>query len=236
MAEAVQLRLAPESILVVREIEHRWGRATLYQVLDHVLDRQGSLMARSIVAAMKSLGLERRTGTLARSVLPQSERLAGVPALRVGIFRGPALRYAGVQEFGTRGKEPTSPYPDIVPKRAKALAIPARGGRALTPAGVDRFGGPTKYPGTLRFIPFRRGIAVGALYDERDLKRAPKDEDGNLSLDQIKAVYLLLRKVSIKGKHYLRTGALAYLPRLAGAMAKDLAQAMATLSAGTPRG
>ena len=210
----IELSLTKESLAYIDCLLEHLGKERLYGEIDRFFDRQSSIVARKVtVSAFRGL-LKTRTGNLSRSILGRGERLAGVPALRIGIFRGPALRYAGVQEFGTKGKNPDSPYDTIKPKKAKALAIPE--GKALTPAGVPRFESPRGYPGQLRFIPFRRGIAVGALYDEKDVARAEKK--GVLNLDDIKKVYLLLRRVDIAPKHYLLDG----LKREAGQLAIDL--------------
>jgi hypothetical protein len=142
--------------------------------------------------------LARRTGTLARSVTGQATLFQGLPAMRIGVFRGPALKYANIQDVGGT----------IKPRKAKALAIPV--GPALTPAGVERFGGPRKFPGELRFIPFRSsGVAVGGLFEVKSLekeKKAASRGERPVSLRRAKMYYLLVKQVKIKGVGYLSKG------------------------------
>lgn len=194
-------------------------RDKVFKALDKFFDQQGSLVAGFITTNFLSGQLlGRRTGALARSVIGRSVRLNGVPGLRVGVFRGPALAYARIHaEGGT-----------IKPRKAKALAVPVKGGPALTAAGVERYGGPRNFPGGLKFIPFRgSGIAVGALYRPKDLERirgargAGRDSGGKFtsahsasSLRNVKAAYLLLRRVFVKKKDWLNRGFRDYLPTL----------------------
>jgi len=149
--------------------------------------------------------LKRRTGNLAKSIIGRSVMVGSVPGMRIGVLRGPALRYAGVQEYGTKGKNASSPYPTIRPKSAKALSIPMK--PALTPAGVERFGGPRGLPdGFLAFVPFRSGKnAVGGLFEKSTLGGALKDA---------KMYYLLVKEVDIEPKWYLRDGFNKWLPQL----------------------
>lgn len=171
--------------------------------------------------------LKRRTGSLARSIvgvsgLFASDRGGIAPALRVGVFRGPASAYAGVQELGTKYYNPASPFPTIVPKRAKALAMPV--GDALTPAGVPRYESPRDFPGELRFVPWRRGIsqggftnnrestAIGGLYEARSL-RTPDDEPVT-ELRDANLLFVLLKSVDLKPQFYLRDAFNEALPGL----------------------
>lgn len=183
--------------------------------LSGFLDRSAAVIAGKVSDEMLSgQRLKRRTGTLARSVIGFSFEFRGLPAMRIGVLRGPALAYAGVQEYGTKKYNPASPYPTIRPKHGKALAIPQK--PALTPAGVDRFGGPRQTPLNLRFIPFRgTGVAVGGLFDPSTL---PPPGSG-LSLRSAKMYYLLVKYVDIKPTWYLRDGVNMSLPEFTNALA-----------------
>jgi hypothetical protein len=127
--------------------------------------------------------------------------------MRIGIFRGPALAYAGAQEYGAT----------IRPVTAKALAIPMD--PVKTSAGVDKYGGPRNFPGELRFLPFRRGIAVGKLVAEEDADalvtagRSPYDAA---------AMYLLLKEVKIPATHFLWKGVTNYMPDILQQLANTL--------------
>ena len=193
------------------------GREKLFKLLDKLFNKQSLIAAGHVSRTMLSgQRLKRRTGTLAKSVTGTGLRIDGIPAMRVGIFRGPALKYAGPQELGTKGKNPESPYGTILPKKGKALAIPL--GPALTPAGVEKYGGPRNFPGELHFIPFRQsGIAVGALYSDVEYEVAR-----HFGIREAQAAYLLLRKVDLKPKYYLRDGFRNYMPMFAKELNKYL--------------
>lgn len=157
-----------------------------------------------------SLTLGRRTGSLARSVVGQGVLVNRLPAIRVGVLRGPSTKYVAVHEFGAT----------IRPKYRKALAFPvdkAHGGsgRAITPAGVPRYRTARHYPGKLHFIPIHRGNVIGALVDPKDM---PKNAEGKANtekgLERMKATYLLMKKVRIPARHPIRSGLVSYLPTI----------------------
>ena len=172
------------------KISSRQGfQASILRFFDRASSRAAGYVSRNMLSGQR---LNRRTGTLARSILGRSELVKGVPGMRIGVFRGPALAYAGIHEEGGT----------IVPKKAKALAIPM--GPSLTAAGVEKFGGPREYPGALKFVPFRSsGVAIGGLFDAASM--GPNGLDGAI------LVYLLVTKVRIKAKHYLRDGVREYI-------------------------
>jgi hypothetical protein len=164
--------------------------------------------------------LKVRSGELRDSIEGLAIIKAGMPAVRVGVFRGPALRYANIQEHGGT----------IRPRNARALAVPPEGSPARG-SGL----GPRDYSGQLRFVPFRNsGIAVGALYDADELRSARQARGRSFSLRDVQAVYLLLTEVQIEGKHYLAKGAAQFLPyigRELGKYLKDVARGKPSLSA-----
>lgn len=176
---------------------------SLFNAVFQRMGRLAQLAAAHVIrTSLSGQLLKRRTGSLARSVIGRAEMIEGVPAIRVGIFRGPATAYAGALEHGAT----------IRPKRARALAIPQKA--ALTPAGVDRWGGPRGYPGRLRFIPFRSsGIAVGRLVDENEARIAAIG--GNERLREIQTFYLLVRQVKIPAYHWLSKPIREFLPQIA---------------------
>ncbi len=209
MGSVQVFKVGADFVALQKRILELSNKETLHKIILDLFARESQFAAANIIKTKLSGDpLHRRTGTLARSVVGQAEVFNGVPARRVGILRGPALAYAGIQEFGGT----------IKPVNAKALSIPME--PALTPAGVDRFGGPRNYPGKLRFLPFRRGIAVGKLVDDEEAKALHNPYEAE-------AVYLLLRSVTIKPKHYLRDGFSEYLPTFAKHAASFLASAIA---------
>lgn len=193
------------------------GPENLRQAILAFFDREALRMSGRISAEMvRGKNRLHRTGTLARSVTGGSELFGGLPAIRVGIFRSSgAERYAGVQELGTRGKNESSPFDTIRPKHGKALAIPV--GRALTGAGVDRYGGARFYPRPLKFIPSHNsgvhGNVIGVLVDDAQSQKFRGTKK------TAKALYILLRFVDIPAHFFLRDGFNRYLPELVNRMA-----------------
>lgn len=205
----VRFELTKSSIETIDRITEFVSAERLYDAITQFFQKQSQIIASRISNNyLSGQRLNRRTGNLARSVTGVGLKVDGAPAIRVGIFRGPALKYAGIQEFGTRDKNPESPFDVITPKEAEALAIPV-GDDVLTPTGVSRFG-PRDYPGDLRFIPFRSsGVAVGALFNEEQYQVARE-----FGIREAMASYLLLTQVSIEPKYYLRDGFKSQLPYL----------------------
>lgn len=215
-SKSFEIKLDDKTSQLFEEFKKRFSREELYNAVLAFFGKQSPQVASNVVDKYLSggSGLGRRTGSLARSVEGRAQRLNGVPAMKVGIFRGPALKYAAVHEFGTQGAG--GALPTIVPRRAKALAYAPEGSPALTPAGVDRFGGPRNFPGELTFVPFKNGRnAVGGLYRKADLERLRRgNRDGRINLRRIKAVYVLLRKLDLPPQRFLERGVLEKLPEV----------------------
>ena len=182
------------------------NKQEFYKKVLKVFDEIGLIAQNRAISHFLSGGrkLRRRTGSLAQSFVGGSTTYKGLPAVRVGVLKGPAAKYASVQEFGTKSKG--GKLPDIVPVRAKALAVPlwskAAGfgsNKAVTASGVSRFESPRSYPGTLKFVPLRKGNVSGLLYDENDMT---KDDQGNFNPIPGQATYMLFRKVGIKPRPF----------------------------------
>lgn len=216
------MQVSNESQKIIDKVGQIANTTTLYKAIVKFFNRQGQRLAGQISKDFLSgQRLSRRTGTLARSIEARGTLIGGVPGIKVGVFRGPALAYAGIHERGGT----------IEPVNAKALAIPQKP-VALTSAGVERFGGPRGYPGELKFIPFRSsGVAVGGLYVAESLKG-----DARFNLRQGMLAYLLVRKVRIEGKHYLRDGLRRYLPVLGKELGKFLGDVVLNRETSRTRG
>ena len=232
---SLQITLTGDSRKLINKLISFVGKENLYKLLDPFMTRQ-ALRAAGVITKSQLSGqlLKRRTGALARSMTGIGLRDRGVPALKVGLFRGPALKYAAVLDEGTVGKGGT--HPTIVPRAGKALAFPVDD--ALTPAGVDRYGGPRHYPGELKFIPFRRsGIAVGALYDAVSLKQeqdAAREQSRTAQLENVKKLYVLLSHLDLPPRQYLRKGFEEYLPEFASALATYLKRVITDVESRLP--
>lgn len=209
MASVFEFSVDDRSKRRLRELAKQFEPTEFLNRLFQIMDTLGSIVAGKVIEEGLSgrsggFGLARRTGALARSVQGRGVRINGIPAIKVGVFRGPALAYAGIQETGGT----------IKPVRAKALAIPV--GPALTPSGVPRFSGPRAL--NLRFLPFRRGIAVGKLVDEKEAKQA---QDRGGSPYDARAFYILMTKVEIPASRWLSGPIRANIPFIA-AQLEDL--------------
>lgn len=213
--EAV-LRLDSMFLAFMKKVQQLTSREFLYHQIVGFFNSQGvagELMA-VVTKQFTVSGVRTRTGQGRESILARGELYSGYPAVRVGALRGPAVKYMGIQEFGTRGKNPDSPYDTIRPRNAKALAIPEN--KALTPAGVPRWASPKDYPGKLHFIPFRRGLAVGALYDDKEVAKIDRAVARHQLPDfrDFKALWLLVRQVDVAPHYFMRDGFNAFLPTL----------------------
>lgn len=214
----IGLKLTDESLALFARLREMSNPKTLERLLVKFFNREGKKVAGQIVRTSLSggNGLRRRTGSLARSMDGRGEIFKGLPAIRVGSLRGPALKYVAVQERGTVGAG--GELPTIVPKglMVKNLAIPIN--NALTPSGVPRKPRPGDW-GPLKFIPFKNRKsqnAQGALYsltEYRKIRKAIKAKAFN-GLRGYKALYILVKKVDVTPKRFLRRGFEAYLPEL----------------------
>lgn len=221
--EFIQLRLTKEIRSLIKRWENIGTPQVLYKKLVVFFNRFGkigaSLISRNLLSGQL---LRRRTGNLARSMTGRGEMLEGLPVMRIGIFRGPTLEYAAIQEYGTVGAGGL--LPTIVPKKAKALAIPIKGGGA-TAVGVAKFSGPRSADVDLTFIPIGKSNpnVIGGLYETSTLT-TKKGKKRKLSLKAVKLWYLLVLSVDIKPKHYLRKGMKKLMPELRKNLAEFLAE------------
>jgi len=222
MAQKI-LRLTDESKALLANIQKVGDRDFLNKQFVEFFDKQGQKVAGRIIKNSLSggNGLRRRTGSLAESIVGRGEIVGGLPAIRVGSLRGPALKYVRLQEFGTVGKG--GELPTITPKAemVKNIAIPLP--PALTPSGVPKKPRPGDW-GALKFIPFKNRKnqnAQGALFTPQEyakIKRAIRAKTFN-GLRGYKALYLLLRRIDIRPKRFLRDGFEAFLPELEKSLA-----------------
>lgn len=193
------------------------GAISFIRYLQQVLEREGKLIVSHIRRTQFKGGkttLARRSGLLARSIRSEVE-IGTIPQIRVGVFEGAALSYAAIQEYGTKDLAQDSPFSPIVPKRAKALAVPVPDGPAVDAAGLSKYKSPRDFPGKLRFIPLKGGNLVGALVQVAPYQKRPRGSKREINLDRAKFVYLLLSKVSLRPGRFLRRGIAQQSPRLA---------------------
>lgn len=157
-------------------------------------------------------GVRRRTGNLARSFYTTVQSTG---TEHVGVI-GSRAPYAKVLEYGTG----YLPGGKIVPKRAKALAVPIQGGPAMTAAGVYRLGAgrlrdvlPQQFPDVSFFVTGSGDRAV--------LMGQKGDEDPE-------PWFVLLRSVKFGPKLGLTRTVRKYL----GTLTKSLAQAVKGVTGG----
>lgn len=203
------LTLDEQTLRYIERVSVAGHGERLYEDIVRRWRRTGLLAAGRITKGyLSGQRLRRRTGQAAGAITAQAEVEGGAPAVHVGAFRGPSLAYLGVQEEGTRGLEPESPYADIVPRRARSLAIPVD--ESLTPAGVPRYPGPREDPRELHFVPVLRGRLVGFLAQEGGPPQ-----------------WLLVRRVMLRARHFLRDGMEEAVPLLLGDVTRAVEEAIA---------
>lgn len=240
MADLPQVNFAEEAVARLEALAKKFtDRDRLRKVIMDSFQRSALLTAGDITKSIGKGGpLRRRTGNYARSIIGKADLVTSLPAVRVGVFTGPALAYAGIQEFGG----------EIKPKKSRGfLAVPTDDGGALTPAGVNRYISARDYPKPLKIQMGRVKGEVGgqmingsgALYDEAQYKRAYRKVYEtvhvpelrqfalNALLARLRPVYLLLRRVKIKPKFILKRGLERNLPSIVAALEEDLAKELA---------
>lgn len=201
------LELDSDSIKYLRKIRRDVGEAKFQELILKYFDRAATRAAGGVIRNyLSGQRLKRRSGSLARDVFGRGELIGGVPAIRLGVLKGPSRRYSAVQELGTKGKNPDSPFPTIRPKKAKALAVPVEDSPAVTAAGVPRYDSPRQFPRKLTFVPLHRGNLVGLLVERTKRQSIP--------------LWLLLRSVDITPKFYLRDGMQDALPEIRAGLGK----------------
>jgi len=213
---SIELKMSTEDRAYIEKIKAAGDKGAFYDAVKQFFDRQGIIIAGRISRGMGSGNGLWRSGALAKSMWGWGEIYGGVPAIRVGSLRGPALKYVAVQEYGTVGAG--GELPTIVPKAlmVKNLAIPLDA--ALTPSGIPKKPRPQDW-GPLKYIPFKNRAsqnAQGALFTPEEyakIKAAIKAKTFS-GLKNYQALYLLVRKTDIKPKRFLRDGFAAYLPEL----------------------
>ncbi len=181
------------------------------EIMFRVLQKLSTQTAGFVIKdSLSGKRLNRRTGALARSTTGLAVKRGGLPEVQIGVFRGPAVAYAGIQEVGGT----------IRPVSAKALAIPQE--PALTGAGVDRFGGPRNTPFELRFIPFRNsGLAVGKLVKEEEAQQL---QQAGIPASLADTVYLLVESVEIPPSGWLSEAVITFLPQFSALLAEAIAE------------
>ncbi len=209
-----EVRLSADSKRLLDELSRKWTPEALNTSIMGELAKLSMEGAGEIQRGMAGEFLATRTGNLRRSIVGRAEQTRLGPAMRIGVFKGPALAYAGVQEFGTQGRNSASPYPTIKPKRAKALAIPTD--RVKTRAGVARGAGfgPRQFAGELVFIPFRKGNIVGGLFLKEEVREGVRSG----------AMFLLATEVDLPERAYLKKGFARFMPKLVGRLGDALAR------------
>lgn len=199
------LQIDKETISEFLEGIEKGGKRALYSLLTDFLSpevvRMAAFIKREEVKKFSS-------GDLYKGIEGRVVRVSGVPSASVGVFKGKALKYAAVQEQGTRPPSSKSPFPLIKSKRPRgALAFPvvkeAQGVRAKDFPGL-------KY---VRFKAKRGSPVIGMLVRTRD-------RSSRINLSTVNAVYLIMAYVRLSPKRYLSRGMDRYYPIFARRLEK----------------
>lgn len=222
---AFEIQLTSASRKLFDRLVRRLDPERLIAGLAQELRRQAEFAVGYTVQTQFGQGqnLQHRAGHLARAIASKVDVRSGEIIIRMGIFEGPALAYAGILERGG----------EIRPVNARALAVPTKkpgsfvrapegSGEALTPAGVSRFPSPRQFPGELIFLPFgedgfARGNVIGGLFSEAELSRRRRDP---------RPAYLLMARVKIDAHRYLEKGLEGYLPQLLDGIEEHLREVL----------
>ena len=108
MVKQFEIKLDARSLLLLKQLETELTPEALNARVLSELSKLSSEAVGSVQRGMSGDFLATRTGNLRRSVAGRAEQTRLGPAIRVGIFKGPSLAYAGVQEFGTQGFNPSA--------------------------------------------------------------------------------------------------------------------------------
>ena len=210
---------------LIREMASKSQKAEFYAFMMALMTEQAPGFVKSVrrgFSASKNprTKLASRSGLLSRSVEARVTRVQGIPTMRIGVFTGDAVNYAGIQEEGTQGLNRKSPYPTLTPRKAKAIAIPNKKGPAVYASGSPKYASPRDYPTPLVFIPFIHadGPIFGMLAGARAVRANRRKNHGRLNLRQIQAIYFLARKIDIPSRRWLSNGVKAYVPRFTDAL------------------
>ena len=194
------VELDPASLRKIEGLRSRMETRNLLRALLDFLEQLAPVLAGVVIEeSLSGNRLRRRSGDLARSTVGQALIINGLPGMKIGVFRGPALAYAGIQETGG----------EIRPKNARALAIPQE--PVLTAAGDIRAGFESPRGLTnLRFLKFdQAGGGIGKLVDEDEARAA--EEAGGSAYDA-RAWYILATKATIPASHWLSAPIVNRLP------------------------
>lgn len=191
------LQLDKETISDFLDGVEKGGKRALYSLLADFLQPEVIRMADFI---RKNEVAKFSDGPLYKAIEGRVVRVSGVPSASVGVFKGKALKYAAIQEQGTRPPSSKSPFGPIRSKRSRgALAFPvapeAQGVRAKDFPGL-------KY---IRFKRSRGSSVIGALVRTRD-------RSARLDVSAVNAVYLIVSYVRLSPKRYLSRGMDKYYP------------------------
>lgn len=219
MVSRVTMRWSREGLRYAQMVQRDYGASA---VSDVVMSRLRPIAAsiQGIARANARTRLKVRSGRLGRSIEARARAFPKQFRLEVGVFSGKAVRYVGVQEFGTKGINSESPFETIRPKRAKALAMPVNA--AVDARGVPRFRSPRTDPVPMTFIPHRDpgSNVVGMLIAKKDLQRWSRQKLAGLP----PARWLLLRKVDLKPERFLRDAVAKVEPRMVADIQTALGQ------------
>ena len=101
MSQFISVQLTKEAQRLLRQAERALEPRVLFGLIFELFDKLGPKAAGHVTKkTLAGQVLHRRTGELARAMFGKAEMVHGIPAIRVGVFRGPSTRYAGAQEWG----------------------------------------------------------------------------------------------------------------------------------------
>lgn len=216
MPSRVKMEWETEGLRYYRMVQREYGSRAPQSIIRQRLEREAKDAANQ-AAQLAGSRLKKRSGRLARQIKGRVLVNGRRSVLEIGVFRGKAKRYAGIQDRGTVGRG--GDYPTIRPRRAKALAMPV--GAALNKNGSARFTGPRKDRVALTAIYFpnpSNANVIGALYSTRELAEHRKRRQPGLPHPR----WLLLRSTDLKPRRFLTDAANRVFERAVPRVQADL--------------
>lgn len=207
----------PQGLRYFNVATREYSERAVQDIVRRRLEREAKGAANT-ARQLASTRLRQRSGRLARSIDSRVRISRRKASLEIGVFKGAARRYAAIQDQGTRGRGGS--FPTIVPKRAKALAIPV--GAALRSDGSAKYRGPRTDRVPMSAIYFKNPSnpnVIGALYSTRALRDHRRAKKPGLP----PARWLLVRKTDLRPRRFLTDAGNRAFERLIPKVQADLA-------------
>lgn len=177
------------------------------------------------VRGMRGNRIRPRSGSLIKHVrgVVRTDK-DGFPIGALGVAKGLADKYAAAQELGTVGKG--GALPDIKPVKGRALAVPLPA--ALDRQGVPKFTGPLDPKLRNQLFIIERPGKPPLLARKQVGKGGTKRHKGGgyTGKLRIEPLFVLVRRVALRPRHYLRDALLEAQPEILRQVGAEVTKAI----------